>query len=229
MEILFEDNHLIAVNKLPSEIVQGDKTGDIPLSKNVADFLKEKYNKPGDAFIGVIHRIDRPVSGIVLFAKTSKALARMNEMFQTKAVHKTYWAIVRNRPQKTEDVLIHFLTRNNEKNKSFASANEKKNSKKAELKYTLLYSFDNYHLLEILPQTGRHHQIRAQLSAIGCPIKGDVKYGDKRSNPDASIHLHAQKLEFIHPISKENICITAQPPLSDVLWKNTAEVLKEES
>ncbi|NUM50512.1 MAG: RNA pseudouridine synthase [Flavobacteriales bacterium] len=224
MEILYEDNHLIAINKRPSEIVQGDKTGDQPLSEKVATYLKEKYNKPGEAFVGVIHRIDRPVSGIVLFAKTSKALARMNELFQNQAVQKTYWAVVKNKPPQPREILIHYLIRNQEKNKSFANTTQKNNSKRAELEYSTLYTFDKYYLLEILPHTGRHHQIRAQLAAIGCPIKGDVKYGDKRSNTDASIHLHAKKIEFIHPVSKEIICITAYPPQEDALWKKATEV-----
>lgn len=224
LEILYEDNHLIAINKRPSEIVQGDKTGDQPLIETVASYLKEKYNKPGGAFVGVIHRIDRPVSGIVLFAKTSKALARMNELFQTQAVQKTYWAVVKNKPPQPSGTLIHYLTRNQEKNKSFASTTPKNNSKRAELEYSTLYCFDKYFLLEILPHTGRHHQIRAQLAAIGCPIKGDVKYGDKRSNTDSSIHLHAKKIEFIHPVSNEIICITAYPPQEDLLWKKASEV-----
>lgn len=223
LEILYEDNHLIAINKRPSEIVQGDKTGDQPLSEKVATYLKEKYNKPGEAFVGVIHRIDRPVSGIVLFAKTSKALARMNELFQSQAVQETYWAVVKNKPPQPTETLIHYLTRNPGKNKSFANTTQKNNSKRAELEYSTLYCFEKYYLLKILPYTGRHHQIRAQLAAIGCPIKGDVKYGDKRSNADASIHLHALKIEFIHPVSKENICITAYPPQDDALWKKATE------
>jgi len=217
IEVLYEDNHIIAVNKRPSDIVQGDKTGDTPLSDFVKKYIKEKYNKPGDVFLGTVHRIDRPVSGIVLFARTSKALTRLNEMFQGKEIQKTYWAVVKNKPKKEEGKLIHFLKKNEVKNKSFASEKEQSGSLRSELDYKLVLSLDNYHLLEIKPYTGRHHQIRAQLAAIGCPIKGDIKYGFDRTNKDASIHLHARKVEFIHPIKNEPVTIVAPPP-NEVIW-----------
>lgn len=215
--ILFEDNHLIAVNKKPSEIVQGDKTGDVPLSDRVKQYIKEKYNKPGEAYLGVAHRIDRPVSGVVIFARTSKALARINEMFRDKEVKKTYWAVVKNKPNPESGHLVHFLKKNEQKNMSRAFDKETPGALKSELDYKILFSSDNYHLLEINPQTGRHHQIRVQLSAIGCPIKGDVKYGFRRGNEDSSIHLHARKAEFIHPVSKLPVRIEAKPP-DEVLW-----------
>ena len=218
VEVLYEDNHIIAVNKKPSDIVQGDKTGDKPLVEFVKDFLKKKYNKPGDVFLGVVHRIDRPVSGVVLFAKTSKSLSRLNQMFKDKTIQKTYWAVVKNRPQKTSDTLIHFLKKNHSKNKSTAFDREEKDSLRSELSYTLIKPLDNYHLLEVYPKTGRHHQIRVQLSKIGSPIKGDVKYGFNRTNKDASIHLHARKIEFIHPVKKEAISIIAPTP-NDSTWK----------
>jgi len=217
LEILFEDNHIIAVNKRPSDIVQGDKTGDEPMSEAVKRYIKEKYQKPGEVFLGTVHRIDRPVSGIVLFARTSKALSRLNEMFRTKEIEKTYWAVVKNKPQKTSDKLIHYLIKNEQTNKSKAFSDERKGTLRAELDYRLLFSSDNYHLLEIKPHTGRHHQIRVQLSAIGCPIKGDLKYGYNRTNKDASIHLHARKVNFIHPVKQEKIEIIAAPP-KEVLW-----------
>ena len=182
--VLFEDNHFIAINKCSSEIVQGDKTGDSPMSEEIKKFLKEKYDKPGNVFCGVIHRIDRPVSGVVLFAKTSKGLSRMNEKFSTRDVKKTYWAIVKNRPEKTEGELIHYLIKDEKKNKSFAYKTEIKNSKLSKLFFKIIAKGDNYYLLEIDPETGRHHQIRAQLAAMGCPIKGDLKYGSERSNAD---------------------------------------------
>lgn len=215
--ILYEDNHLIAVNKLPSEIVQGDKTGDIPLSEDVKQYIKEKYNKPGKVYLGVIHRIDRPVSGVVVFARTSKALTRMNELVKQREIKKMYWAIVKSSPENPEGELRHFLVRNEKKNKSFAGKIEKKGAKEGILKYRLLKESKDYRLLEIELLTGRHHQIRAQLSAIGCPIKGDLKYGFDRSNKDASISLHARTVSFVHPVSKEPIIITANPP-HDVLW-----------
>lgn len=215
--ILYEDNHLIAVNKLPSEIVQGDKTGDTPLSEDVKQYIKEKYNKPGKVFLGVIHRIDRPVSGVVVFARTSKALSRMNELVKEREMDKIYWAIVKNRPEVLEGELRHFLIRNEKKNKSFASKTEKKGSKEGVMKYRLLKESKDYHLLEIELLTGRHHQIRAQLSAIGCPIKGDLKYGFDRSNKDASISLHARSVSFTHPVTKELVTVIANPP-QDVLW-----------
>ena len=217
LDILFEDNHIIAVNKKPSEIVQGDKTGDAPLSDSVKQYIKEKYQKPGDVYLGVVHRIDRPVSGIVLFARTSKAAARLSEMFRDKEIQKTYWAIVRNKPEKENATLIHYLIKNEKKNMSRAFDKEQDGASKSELEYKLLKSSDNYHLLEVKPITGRHHQIRVQLSSMGCAIKGDVKYGDRRTNKDASIHLHAQKINFIHPVKKEPVEIIANPP-SEVLW-----------
>jgi 23S rRNA pseudouridine1911/1915/1917 synthase len=219
LQVLFEDNHIIVVNKRPGDIVQGDKTGDKPLSEVVKSYLKEKYNKPGNVYLGVVHRLDRPTSGIVLFAKTSKALPRLNKLFQEKAAQKTYWAIVKNAPPKKSDTLVHFLKRNPKQNKSYAHIKEVPESKKAILEYRLLKKLDNYFLLEVDLHTGRHHQIRGQLSAIGSPIKGDLKYGFDRSNKDASIHLHAKELKFIHPVKKEEIQIIAPPP-DEVLWNN---------
>jgi len=217
MDILYEDNHIIAVNKEVSDIVQGDKTGDEPLSEKVKSYIKKKYNKPGAVFLGVTHRLDRPVSGVLLFAKTSKSLTRLNEMFLKKELKKTYWAIVKEKPPKVSDTINHFLVRNQKKNKSFASDKEVKNSKLASLTYTLLASADNYYLLEIDLHTGRHHQIRSQLSKMGVPVKGDLKYGFPRSNPDGGISLHARRVEFIHPVKKEKVIITAEPP-KDALW-----------
>lgn len=217
-QVLFEDNHLIIVNKKASDIVQGDKTGDETMPDKIKAFLKEKYQKPGNVFCGVIHRLDRPTSGIVAFAKTSKALERMNKLFKEKETQKTYWAIVEEKPAKNSDTLTHFLKKNEKQNKSYASNTETKDSKKAVLHYRLIKSSDNYHLLEIELETGRHHQIRCQLATIGCHIKGDVKYGAKRSNPDGSIHLHARKLAFEHPVSKEAIQLTAPVP-KDNLWE----------
>ena len=219
LQLLFEDNHIIVVNKRPGDIVQGDKTGDKPLSEVVKSYLKEKYNKPGNVYLGVVHRLDRPTSGIVLFAKTSKALPRLNKLFQEKAAQKTYWALVKNAPPKKSDTLVHFLKRNPKQNKSYAHIKEVPESKKAILEYRLLKKLDNYFLLEVDLHTGRHHQIRSQLSAIGSPIKGDLKYGFDRSNKDASIHLHARELKFIHPVKKEEIHIIAPPP-DAVLWNN---------
>ena len=215
--IIFEDNHILVVNKLPSEIVQGDKTGDKPLSESLKSFLKKKYNKPGNVFVGVVHRLDRPVSGAVIFAKTSKALTRLNNMVKERAIQKTYWAIVKQQPPKESDTLKHFLVRNQKKNKSFAYNKAVENSKEAILSYKLIATSKDYFLLEVDLHTGRHHQIRAQLSEIGCPIKGDLKYGFPRSNPDASISLHARKIGFIHPVKKEPITVVAQPP-NDSLW-----------
>ncbi len=217
IEVLYEDNHIIAVNKRPSDIVQGDKTGDTPLSDFVKQYIKEKYNKPGDVFVGTVHRIDRPVSGIVLFAKTSKALARLNQMFQSKEIQKTYWAVVKNKPKNISGTLVHYLRKNEAKNMSKAFEKETSGALRSELTYELICTLDNYSLLEVKPQTGRHHQIRVQLSSMGCPIKGDLKYGFDRSNKDASIHLHARKIEFIHPVKKEPIVIVAPPP-KEVLW-----------
>ncbi len=224
--ILYEDNHLIAVNKLPSEIVQGDKTGDIPLSETLKQYLKKKYDKPGNVFLGVIHRIDRPVSGVVVFAKTGKALSRMNELVKQRALKKTYWAIVKTKPPETAGTLVHYLSRNTQKNKSFVSRMPGKDKKEAVLSYRLLASGQRYHLLEIDLHTGRHHQIRAQLAAIGCPIKGDLKYGFPRSNPDASISLHARKVVFVHPVKKEKIAIVADPP-HDTLWDFFRKAMRE--
>ena len=218
-EVLYEDNHIIAVNKKPSDIVQGDKTGDRPLGEFVKDYIKKKYNKPGDVFLGVVHRLDRPVSGVILFARTSKALSRLNELFRSKQVQKTYWAVVKNKPNPTKDILVHYLKKNQQKNKSTAFNREEDGTLKSELSYQLIKSLDNYHLLEVLPKTGRHHQIRVQLSKIGSPIKGDIKYGSDRTNKDASIHLHARKIEFIHPVKKELVSISATPPKKDSIWK----------
>jgi 23S rRNA pseudouridine1911/1915/1917 synthase len=217
IEVLYEDNHIIAVNKRPSDIVQGDKTGDTPLSEFVKQYIKERYQKPGEVFLGTVHRLDRPVSGIVLFARTSKSLARLNEMFRTKEIQKTYWAVVKNRPPKPEGHLVNYLIKNEAKNMSKAFDSPRPGALHCELDYKLIYSSDNYYLLEVNPHTGRHHQIRVQLSAMGCPIKGDLKYGFARSNPDGSIHLHARKVEFIHPVKKEPVVIVADPP-KEVLW-----------
>ncbi|MFN5460966.1 MAG: RluA family pseudouridine synthase [Bacteroidota bacterium] len=217
MLVLFEDNHFIAVNKKPGEIIQGDKTGDEPLSETVKKYLKEKYKKPGEAFVGVAHRLDRPVSGAVVFAKTSKGLARFNELIRDRHVKKTYWAVVKNLPKETQGNLIHYLEKNEQKNKSFAFDKDGKNRLRAELKYHVLVSIENYHLIEIELITGRHHQIRCQFSSIGCPIKGDLKYGFERSNKDGSIHLHARKIEFIHPVKQHPIVITAKVP-DETVW-----------
>lgn len=219
MEIIYEDNHIIAVNKSSSEIVQGDKTGDEPLSESVKRYIKEKYNKPGEVFLGVTHRLDRPVSGVVLFARTSKALVRLNEMFKTQQIKKIYWAIVKQAPESTENTLVHYLVRNEKQNKSYAYDKEVPNSKKAILKYRLLGHSDKYHLLEVQLETGRHHQIRCQLAKIGSAIKGDLKYGFPRSNPNGGISLHARYVEFIHPVSKELIKITAPVPKEDKIWE----------
>ena len=217
MKVVYEDNHLIVVNKTASEIVQGDKTGDTPLSETVKQYIKEKYNKPGNVFLGVTHRLDRPVSGLVVFAKTSKALARLNDMFRLGEVKKTYWAIVKERPKELEGELVHWLVRNEKQNKSYAYDKEKANSKKAILRYKLIGHSQNYHLLEVDLQTGRHHQIRCQLAKMGCPIKGDLKYGSPRSNPDGSICLHARRVTFVHPVSKEVVDLIAPLP-SGNLW-----------
>lgn len=221
MEVIYEDNHLLIVNKVPGEIVQGDKTGDRPLVEELKEWLKIKYNKPGNVFCGVVHRLDRPVGGLVIFAKTSKALARLNEMFRNGEVKKTYWAITRNAPPKQEDTLTHYITSVERNNKSYASLVEKKGSQKAMLSYRHIASSERYHLLEVNLMTGRKHQIRVQLSSIGCPIKGDLKYGDKRSNPDGSISLMAHRIEFIHPVSGKEIDVTAPLP-DDNLWQALA-------
>lgn len=218
MTVVYEDNHIIIVNKSSSEIVQGDKTGDTPLSDRVKQYIKEKYNKPGDVFLGVVHRLDRPVSGLVMFARTSKALVRLNEMFKNGEVQKTYWAIVKACPAETEGDLVHYLVRNEKQNKSYAYDQEVKDSKKALLHYKLVGRSQNYCLLEVDLKTGRHHQIRCQLSKIGSPIKGDLKYGFSRSNPDGSISLHARKISFIHPVSKKKIELEASVP-EDNIWK----------
>lgn len=218
MKVIYEDNHIIAVNKQAGEIVQGDKTGDLPLTEIVKKYIKKKYNKPGAVFLGLPHRLDRPTSGVLILARTSKALERLNKMFQKSEVRKTYWAIVEKRPQQHEATLVHFLKKNEKQNKSYAHDQQVKNSKKASLTYRLINSSDNYHLVEIDLHTGRHHQIRTQLAHIGCHIRGDLKYGAKRSNPDGSISLHARKIEFLHPVKKENIQIIAPLP-KDNLWQ----------
>jgi len=217
MTVVYEDNHIIIVNKTASEIVQGDKTGDTPLSETVKQYLKEKYQKPGNVFIGVTHRLDRPVSGLVVFAKTSKALSRLNEMFKNSEVKKTYWAVVKNRPPEEEGELVNYLIRNEKQNKSYAYDTEKPGSKKAILHYRLIGHSQNYYLLEVDLKTGRHHQIRCQLAKMGCPIKGDLKYGSPRSNPDGSICLHARSVRFVHPVSKEVIAVEAPVPAGN-LW-----------
>jgi len=221
LEVIYEDNHLIAVNKKSGDLVQGDKTGDAPLGDAIKAYLKEKYQKPGSVFCGVIHRLDRPVSGVVLFAKTSKALARMNEMFRGRDVQKIYWAIVKERPKKDNAVLINYLVKDEKNNRSKAVGAENKSALKSELEYNLIGKTDNYFLLEVYPLTGRHHQIRVQLSTMGSPIKGDLKYGFNRSNPDGSISLHARKLIFNHPVTKEKIEIVAAPP-DEVVWNACA-------
>lgn len=222
MQVIYEDNHIIIVSKTTGEIVQGDKTGDTPLSEIVKDWIKEKYQKPGNVFLGVVHRLDRPVSGLVVFAKTSKALSRLCNMFRDGDVHKTYWAITKNRPPQESGTLTHWLVRNEKQNKSYAYDHEVKGSKKAILKYRLIGSTDNYNLLEVNLLTGRHHQIRCQLAKMGCPIKGDLKYGAPRSNPDGSISLLSRKVEFVHPVSKLPISIEAPVP-DDNLWKDISQ------
>lgn len=217
MTVVYEDNHIIVVNKTSSEIVQGDKTGDTPLSETVKQYIKEKYDKPGNVFLGVTHRLDRPVSGLVVFAKTSKALSRLNDMFRNNEVKKTYWAIVKNCPKEPEGELVHYMIKNEKQNKSYAYDKEIKSSKKAVLHYRLIGHSQNYCLLEVDLKTGRHHQIRCQLAKIGCPIKGDLKYGFPRSNPDGSICLHARYIHFIHPVSKKEISLTAPLPEGN-LW-----------
>lgn len=218
LEVLYEDNHIIVVNKRVGDIVQGDKTGDKPLSDVIKEYIKDKYNKPGEVFLGVVHRLDRPTTGIVLFARTSKALTRLNELFKNRETKKTYWAVVKNKPQEKSATLVHYLKRNEKTNTSKAHIKEVPESKQASLDYTIIKELNNYTVLEVNLHTGRHHQIRAQLSAIGSPIKGDLKYGFDRSNPDGGIHLHARKLSFIHPVSKEAIEIIAPVP-DDVIWR----------
>lgn len=224
LQILFEDNHLLVINKRVGDIIQWDTTNDIPLVEIGKAYLKEKYQKKGNVFLGVVHRLDRPTTGIVIFAKTSKALSRLNEMFLERNTQKTYLAIVNQKPPKPVDTLVHFLTRNTQKNTSKAHTKEVPNSKKSSLTYEFLHSFDKYFALKIDLHTGRHHQIRAQLSAIGCIIKGDLKYGAARSNPDGGIHLHAWKLEFTHPVTKEVLNIKAPVP-NDVLWQKLTNIL----
>jgi 23S rRNA pseudouridine1911/1915/1917 synthase len=217
LQVLFEDNHLIAINKQSGDIIQGDKTGDEPLSEKVKKFLKKKYNKPGNVFLGTIHRIDRPTSGIIIFAKTSKSLSRMNEKFRDNKISKIYWAIVKNNLPKKSGPLVNYLTKDQKKNKSFVTKN--KEGKLAKLSYKLLNKLNNYYHYEIYPETGRHHQIRVQLSNMGSPIKGDLKYGAKRSNNDASINLHAREIIFEHPVSKEKITIIAPTP-NETIWNS---------
>ncbi|MEX6627062.1 RluA family pseudouridine synthase [Tenacibaculum salmonis] len=218
LQVLHEDNHLVIINKRAGDIVQGDKTGDKPLSDVVKEYIKEKYDKPGAVYLGTVHRLDRPTSGVVIYARTSKALERLNKMLRDKIIKKTYWAVVKNQPKKSTDTLINFLKKNPKNNKSTAYPKEIKDSKKAILHYKVIKKLDNYSLLEIDLETGRHHQIRVQLSNIGATIKGDLKYGAKRSNKDGSIHLHASKIEFIHPVSKELIKVTAPTP-KDPIWE----------
>lgn len=217
LKVLYEDNHIIIVNKCAGDIVQGDKTGDKPLSEVVKEFLKDKYNKPGNVYLGVTHRLDRPTTGIVVFAKTSKVLPRLNKLFSDKKVNKTYWAVVKERPNKEKTTLVNWLKKNPKNNKSTAYNHEITDSKKAILHYCIIKQLNNYHLLEVNLETGRHHQIRCQLASIGSPIKGDLKYGFDRSNKDASIHLHSRKIEFIHPVSKEQISVIAPTP-NDPIW-----------
>jgi 23S rRNA pseudouridine1911/1915/1917 synthase len=225
LQIIYEDNHLIAVNKACGEIIQGDKTGDETLIDKVKAYIKKKYNKPGDVYLGSPHRLDRPTSGVVIFARTSKALERLNEMFQNKdAIKKTYWAVVDRLPEKEEASLEHYIRKDEAKNKSFVSTTPKKDARFCSLSYKHMASLDRYHLLVIDLHTGRHHQIRAQLAKINCHIKGDLKYGAAHSNPNAGIHLHARKLEFIHPVKKEPIKIVAVPPKSDPIWDTLVQM-----
>lgn len=221
MQVVYEDNHIIIVSKRSGEIVQGDKTGDRTLADEVKEYIKKKYSKPGNVFLGITHRLDRPVSGLVVFAKTSKALSRLNDMFRNGDIHKTYWAITKNMPPKEEGTLTDWLTRNERQNKSYAHDHEVKGSKQAMLHYKIIGRSDNYTLLEIKLMTGRHHQIRCQLAHIGCPIKGDLKYGAKRSNPDGSISLLARSIEFTHPVSKELVHVVSPIP-DDNLWRSIA-------
>jgi 23S rRNA pseudouridine1911/1915/1917 synthase len=214
LHVLYEDNHLIAINKKSGDICQADKTGDIPLSEIVKEFLKNKYNKPGNVYLGTIHRIDRPTTGAIIYAKTSKALSRMNEKFRNNEISKTYWAIVKNKLPKQSDILENYLSKNNKKNKSFVT--KEKDGKYSNLNYKIIKSLDNYYQYEIKPETGRHHQIRVQLSNIGSPIKGDLKYGAKRSNKDGSICLHAREIIFKHPVTKEELKITAPTPQNKI-------------
>jgi len=216
MQILFEDNHLITVNKMASEIVQGDKTGDISLTEKVKNYIKEKYNKPNNVFLGLVHRLDRPVSGAIVFAKTSKALSRMNNLFRNAKIEKTYWAIVKNSPPKKSDFLVNFLLKNEQQNKSYIVEKSSK-AKEAKLEYTVKAQIEKFYLLEVKLHSGRHHQIRCQLAAINCPVKGDLKYGFDVPNSDGNISLHSRKISFLHPVSKEQICIIAPVP-NEKLW-----------
>lgn len=218
LQVLYEDNHIIIINKRAGDIVQGDKTGDKPLSEIVKEFIKDKYNKPGEVYLGVVHRLDRPTTGIVMFARTSKALTRLNKMLVDKKIVKTYWAVVGQNPPNKKDTLIHWLKKNSKNNKSTAYTKEIKDSKKAILHYELIKTLNRYYLLEINLETGRHHQIRSQLASIGSSIKGDLKYGFNRSNKDGSIHLHSRKVEFIHPVSKSEIIVSAPTP-KDAIWE----------
>lgn len=229
LEVLYEDNHIIAINKTNSDLVQGDQTGDETLSDAVKEYIKEKYKKPGDVYLGIVHRLDRPVSGVVLFARTSKALVRLNKMFEEKTVKKTYWAIVRNLPPNDTDTLSHYLLRDNLKNKSHAHNSEKHGSKLAILHYSLISSIDNYHLLEVDLETGRHHQIRCQLAKIGSPIKGDLKYGFPRSNINGGISLHARRIEFVHPVTLQKLIIEAPLPKDEPLWFEFKNVVSRKS
>ncbi len=229
LEVLYEDNHIIAINKTNSDLVQGDQTGDETLSDAVKEYIKEKYKKPGEVYLGIVHRLDRPVSGVVLFARTSKALVRLNKMFEEKTVKKTYWAIVRNLPPNDSDTLSHYLLRDNLKNKSHAHNSEKHGSKLAILHYSLISSIDNYHLLEVDLETGRHHQIRCQLAKIGSPIKGDLKYGFPRSNVNGGISLHARRIEFVHPVTLQKIIIEAPLPKDEPLWFEFKNVVSRKS
>lgn len=227
MEILYEDNHIIIVNKASGEIVQGDKTGDEPLSETLKRFVKERDAKPGNVFMGVVHRLDRPVSGVVVFAKTSKALSRLNAMFASGDVHKTYWAVSRNMPQKPEATLTHYISTVEKTNKSYASTTPKPGAKEARLAYRVIATGERYNLIEVELMTGRKHQIRVQLSSIGCPVRGDLKYGDKRSNPDGSISLHARRIRFVHPVSKKEIDVVAPVPSGDKLWTALEELAEK--
>ncbi|MDZ7743503.1 MAG: RluA family pseudouridine synthase [Bacteroidota bacterium] len=226
-DILYEDNHLLIINKFPSEIVQSDKTGDRPLVEKMREYIKIRDHKPGNVFIRLVHRIDRPVSGALIFAKTGKALFRMGDLLKDRNIKKIYWAVVKNPPPQHAGHLVQYLQRNRKKNKSFAYEKEVNNSRKAELKYKLMAQSDHYCLLEVELLTGRHHQIRVQLASIGCPIKGDVKYGFDRTNEDASIHLHSRKIEFIHPVKKEKISVTAPIPHDDNLWQHFEKILSQ--
>jgi 23S rRNA pseudouridine1911/1915/1917 synthase len=225
IDVLYEDNHIIAVNKSNRDLVQADQTGDVALIDKVKEYLKKKYDKPGNVFLGVIHRLDRPVSGVVLFAKTSKGLTRMNKLFKEKNINKIYWAIVKNSPKQPTGILKHYLVRNTKKNKSYSYPSPRKDAKEGELSYSLIAESNNYFLLEIKLHTGRHHQIRSQLSKIGCPIKGDLKYGFPRSNKDGGVSLHSRKISFIHPVKKVPVEITADPP-SDNLWNYFLDKIK---